>query len=171
LEIAMFKFWKNAAFCGLAVLLSCSVTILAQDVTITVKKGSETSIEVAKSRADELAENEKAETPFAGVRSAVDVAILLDTSNSMDGLIDQARSQLWTIVQQFARAEKEGKTPELRVTIFEYGNSGLPASEGYIRQVVQLTDDLDKVSEALFALKTNGGDRGSVEATGLVGQR
>ncbi len=165
----MFKFWKNAAFCGLAVLLSCSVTILAQDVTITVKKGSETSIEVAKSRADELAENEKAETPFAGVRSAVDVAILLDTSNSMDGLIDQARSQLWTIVQQFARAEKEGKTPELRVTIFEYGNSGLPASEGYIRQVVQLTDDLDKVSEALFALKTNGGDEycGTVIAEAL----
>ena len=96
--------------------------------------------------------------PFKGVRPAVDVAILLDTSNSMDGLIDQAKTQLWTIVQQFARAEKNGKTPRLRVSVFEYGNSGLPASEGYIRQVVQLTDDLDKVSEALFSLKTNGGD-------------
>jgi hypothetical protein len=34
----------------------------------------------------------------------------------------------------------------------------LPASEGYIRQVVPLTDDLDKLSAALFALTTSGGD-------------
>lgn len=96
--------------------------------------------------------------PFEGQRAAVDVTILLDTSNSMDGLISQAKSQLWTIVQQFAKAEKNGQTPSLRVALFEYGNTRLPASEGYIRQVVPLTDDLDKLSEALFALSTNGGD-------------
>jgi hypothetical protein len=76
----------------------------------------------------------------------------------MDGLIHQAKAQLWTIVQQFAKAKKQGRTPVLRVALFEYGNLGLPASEGYIRQVVPLTDDLDKLSEALFALSTNGGD-------------
>ena len=120
----------------------------AQDVTITIKSDEKAEVEV----------KPDLDPPFKGVRPAVDVAILLDTSNSMDGLIDQAKTQLWTIVQQFARAEKNGKTPSLRVSVFEYGNSGLPASEGYIRQVVQLTDDLDKVSEALFSLKTNGGD-------------
>ncbi len=96
--------------------------------------------------------------PFVGVRPAVDVAILLDTSNSMDGLIRQAKNQLWTIVQQFARAKREGKTPHLRVSLFEYGNTNLPASEGYLRQVLPLTDDLDALSEALFALTTSGGD-------------
>ena len=96
--------------------------------------------------------------PFNGKRASVDVAILLDTSNSMDGLISQAKSQLWNIVQQFAEAKKSGQTPVLRVSVFEYGNTRLPASEGYIRQVVGLTDDLDKVSEALFSLTTNGGD-------------
>jgi hypothetical protein len=96
--------------------------------------------------------------PFEGKRASVDVAILLDTSNSMDGLISQAKSQLWAIIQQFAKAEKNGQTPSLRVSLFEYGNTGLPASEGYIRQVVPLTDDLDKLSAALFALTTNGGD-------------
>lgn len=99
-----------------------------------------------------------AKPPFTGTRAAVDVAILLDTSNSMDGLISQAKSQLWTIVGQFAKAQKNGQTPLLRVALFEYGNSGLPAAEGYIRQVVPLTDDLDRLSEALFALRTNGGD-------------
>lgn len=91
-------------------------------------------------------------------RPAVDIAILLDTSNSMDGLIDQAKSQLWTIINEFAAAKRHGLTPSLRVALFEYGNTSLPASEGYIRQVVPLTDDLDVLSEALFALTTNGGD-------------
>ncbi len=98
------------------------------------------------------------EPPFHGDRSSVDVAILLDTSNSMDGLIRQAKQQLWMIVQQFAEAQKDGQTPSLRVALFEYGNTALPASEGYIRQAVPLTDDLDSVSEALFSLKTDGGD-------------
>ncbi len=116
-------------------------------VVITVEKGTPT-VRVPSTT----------KPPFRGQRPTVDVAILLDTSNSMDGLINQAKSQLWTIVQQFANAKKVGQTPLLRVALFEYGNLGLPASEGYIRQVVPLTDDLDKLSEALFALKTNGGD-------------
>lgn len=102
--------------------------------------------------------SETTKPPFTGKRASVDVAILLDTSNSMDGLISQAKSQLWTIVQQFAKAKKEGQTPILRVALFEYGNTRLPASEGYIRQVVPLTDDLDKLSESLFGLTTSGGD-------------
>ena len=118
----------------------------AQGVTITIEKDKDNKSE------------SKKKAPFSGTRPSVDVAILLDTSNSMDGLIGQAKSQLWNIVQEFAKAKKRGKTPLLRVAVFEYGNSGLPASEGYIRQVVQLTDNLDKVSEALFALRTNGGD-------------
>ena len=88
----------------------------------------------------------------------VEVAILLDTSNSMDGLINQARQQLWQIVLRLAEAEKKGRKPQLRVSVLEYGNTNLPATENYIRQVVPLTDDLDKVSEALFALTTRGGD-------------
>lgn len=87
----------------------------------------------------------------------VQIAILLDTSNSMDGLIAQAKTQLWKIVNEFITAKRDGKTPELWVGLYEYGNNGLPAKEGYIRMVVPLTADLDKVSEELFALKTNGG--------------
>jgi hypothetical protein len=115
----------------------------AQDVNITITTPEQPS---------------ESKPPFRGTRPAVDVAILLDTSNSMDGLIAQAKSQLWKIVQQFAAAKQQGRTPILRVAVFEYGNTNLPASEGYIRQVVQLTDDMDKVSAALFELTTNGGD-------------
>ncbi len=88
----------------------------------------------------------------------IQVAILLDTSGSMDGLIDQTRNQLWQMVNEFATAKHQGKTPILEVAVFEYGNSGLSAQSGYIRQVTGLTRELDRVSEALFSLTTNGGD-------------
>lgn len=96
----------------------------------------------------------------AGVSFAeekVQLAILLDTSNSMDGLIGQAKSQLWKVVNELARSKRNGVHPSLEVALFEYGNDGLPESEGYIRQVSNLTTDLDRISEQLFKLSTNGG--------------
>lgn len=88
----------------------------------------------------------------------IQVALLLDTSNSMDGLIDQAKSQLWKMVNKLATAKRKGETPKIELALYEYGNDGLAAAEGYIRQVSALTSDLDFVSEQLFGLKTNGGN-------------
>ncbi|MBE0536926.1 MAG: VWA domain-containing protein [Phycisphaerae bacterium] len=88
----------------------------------------------------------------------VQMAILLDTSGSMSGLIDQARTEVWAIVNQFITATRDGKAPDLQVALYEYGKSALPAEKGYIRQIVPFTHDLDKISEELFALKTNGGE-------------
>lgn len=96
--------------------------------------------------------------PDAASSPLIQVAILLDTSNSMDGLIDQAKAQLWMIVNRFAKAQRDGLDPNFQIALFEYGNTSLPAEEGYIRQVVSFTSDLDSVSAELFALTTNGGD-------------
>jgi len=87
----------------------------------------------------------------------IQLAILLDTSGSMDGLINQTRDQLWQVVNQFANSTKDGKTPKLEVAVFEYGNDRLSAESGYIRKVTDLTTELDGVSESLFSLTTNGG--------------
>ena len=87
----------------------------------------------------------------------IQMAILLDTSGSMSGLINQTRDQLWQVVNRFASSSKDGMTPRLEVAVFEYGNSGLPANSGYVRKVTDLTTELDAVSEALFSLTTNGG--------------
>ncbi len=87
----------------------------------------------------------------------IQIAILLDTSGSMRGLIGQAKEQLWTIVNEFVTMKRNGKVPELHVALYEYGKSSIPASEGYLRMILPLTTDLDKVSEELFALTTNGG--------------
>ena len=103
-------------------------------------------------------ENNIVEVPIAPKKPLVQMAILLDTSGSMSGLIDQARIELWAIVNEFIFAKRNGIEPELQVALYEYGKSSLVREEGYIRQIVPFTTDLDKISEELFALKTNGGD-------------
>ena len=88
----------------------------------------------------------------------IQIAILLDASNSMDGLIEQAKTQLWKIVNELALAKRGGKTPRIEVAFYEYGKSSLASSTGYIRQIVPLSSDLDRISDELFKLTTNGGD-------------
>lgn len=100
----------------------------------------------------------KAEPRFKTKKPLVQVAILLDTSNSMDGLINQAKSQLWRIVNEFNHSRQDGEVPEVQVALFEYGNNGLSAPAGWIRKVSDFTTDLDLISEKLFALRTNGGE-------------
>jgi hypothetical protein len=90
--------------------------------------------------------------------NSIQLAILLDTSGSMDGLIDQAKSQLWKIVNELATTKKNGKPVELYVALYEYGKQSIPADEGYLRNILPFTQDLDKVSDELFKLQTNGGE-------------
>ncbi len=94
----------------------------------------------------------------AEVQPKIQIAILLDTSSSMDGLINQTREQLWKIVNTFATAKRDGKKAKIELALYEYGNDGLSSESNYIRQVSPLTTNLDKVSEQLFQLKTNGGE-------------
>jgi hypothetical protein len=84
----------------------------------------------------------------------VDLVIALDTSSSMDGLIDSARAKLWDVVNLLAHAKPQ---PQLRVGIISYGNDGYDARAGWVRKDAELTTNLDDVYEKLFALRTNGG--------------
>ncbi|MFD2100844.1 VWA domain-containing protein [Flagellimonas iocasae] len=102
----------------------------------------------------------------------VKIALLLDTSNSMDGLINQAKAQLWDIVNEFTHAKcgnDRSSRPSLQIALYEYGNDNLSSNEGYIRQVIGFSDDLDEISEKLFSLTTNGGEEycGEVIQTSL----
>ena len=102
--------------------------------------------------------------------NTVKIALLLDTSNSMDGLINQAKAQLWDIVNKFTHAKcSNDSRPNLQIALYQYGNDELAAREGYIQQVLGFSDDLDEISEKLFSLTTNGGEEfcGEVIQTSL----
>ncbi len=90
-------------------------------------------------------------------KTTIKVALLLDTSNSMDGLIDQAKAQLWKIINELSYAKCEHETPNLEIALYEYGNDRLEKSDGFVRQVINFSSDLDEISEKLFSLTTNGG--------------
>jgi hypothetical protein len=89
--------------------------------------------------------------------NSIQLALLLDTSNSMDGLIDQAKSQLWKIVNELAKTKKDRHPVDLYVALYEYGKDAIPAQEGHLRNIVPFTQDLDRISDELFKLRTNGG--------------
>jgi hypothetical protein len=66
----------------------------------------------------------------------IQLAIVLDTSSSMDGLIEQAKSQLWKIINTFIAAKQDGRAPYVEVALYEYGNDGLAEAKS-LNQVEQ----------------------------------
>ncbi|HRH36988.1 MAG TPA: hypothetical protein PK760_01500 [Flavobacteriales bacterium] len=101
----------------------------------------------------------------------IQLGLLLDTSNSMDGLIEQAKGQLWNIVNKLSDARCGEMRPTVEVALYEYGNDGLSARGNYIRRVLAFTTNMDEVSKELFALRTNGGNEycGAVIGSSLDG--
>jgi hypothetical protein len=91
----------------------------------------------------------------------IDLAICLDTSGSMEPLIDAARVALWDIAGEIAQAEP---TPRLRVALLTYGVKSA-GRNGWVRMETELTEDLDLVAERLFALRS---EKGGVEYVGRV---
>ncbi len=87
-------------------------------------------------------------------RRDIDLAICLDTSGSMRGLLDSARQSIWAIANDLALAKP---MPNLRIALLTFGNDGHQAENGWVRVDTGFTQDLDLVSQKLFALTTNGG--------------
>jgi hypothetical protein len=99
------------------------------------------------------------ETSSPPTDQKIQVAILLDVSNSMDGLIDQAKAQLWTMVNTLGRVHCDNKAnPKIEIALYEYGSPRNDERNGYIKQINNFITDLDSLSENLFALTTDGGD-------------
>lgn len=104
-----------------------------------------------------ISRSTKARLPVNAVPK-IQVAILLDVSGSMDGLIEQAKAQLWNMVSVMGRAQCNKVTPQIEIALYEYGRTTNSKSEGYVKQVSAFTNDLDLLSKDLFSLTTNGGD-------------
>ena len=65
-----------------------------------------------------VAVNSKPETTAVSTADTkIQVALLLDTSSSMNGLIEQAKSRLWNIVNTLTTLKYEGKNPEIQISL------------------------------------------------------
>jgi hypothetical protein len=110
------------------------------------------------------------QSPKPPAPKKVQVAVLLDVSNSMDGLIEQAKAQLWNMVSVLGKATCNDVAPTVELALYEYGRPTNDARSGFVKQINYFTRDLDEVSRNLFKLTTNGGDEycGHVMYTSLT---
>lgn len=84
---------------------------------------------------------------------AIDVVIALDTSGSMQPLLDAARLKLWEIINDLAGAEP---TPHVRVAFLTYGHVMRRPEDTWVKVWTPFTDNLDLLSQRLFEAKIGG---------------
>src|SRR5262249_30571640 len=76
----------------------------------------------------------------------VEVVFCLDTTGSMQGLIDAAKAKIWSICNQIAGGQP---TPDLKIGLVAYRDRG----DEYITKIFDLTDNLDAMYGNLMALR------------------
>ena len=87
----------------------------------------------------------------------IQLVILFDTSSSMDGLLNQAKSRLWEIVNESGSLRYNDEIPTLEIAMYDYGNTSIQNNR-FVRKQLDFSSDLDLVSQKLFGLNTSGGD-------------
>lgn len=97
----------------------------------------------------------------------IQLVICLDTSGSMEGLINQARTRLWSVISTLDGARMKGERPRLEVAIMQYGSTRQSSAEGFMGVVLPFTSDLDRISEVLYSLQISG----SAEYCGMAVER
>ncbi len=91
--------------------------------------------------------------PVTQAKPRIDVAFVLDTTGSMGGLIEGAKSKIWSIANEMIRATP---TPEIRIGLVAYRDRG----DAYVTQLHDLSADIDAVYGRLRGFQADGGGDG-----------
>lgn len=89
------------------------------------------------------------------VDSDIQMALILDTSSSMDGLILQAREQILEIVADLQRSET-GEQKTIALALYRYGTDKVSSDDGFTECLVPLTTDYNHIVSALDRLQAGG---------------
>ena len=80
----------------------------------------------------------------------LEMVFVLDTTGSMNGLLEGAKQKIWGIVNQVMQ---ESETATVRIGLVAYRDRG----DEYLTQVQPLTEDLDKIYTTLMTYNAEGG--------------
>jgi Mg-chelatase subunit ChlD len=83
----------------------------------------------------------------------IDVVFVLDTTGSMEGLIQAAKEKIWSIASTMASAQQ---APRIRMGLVAYRDRG----DSYVTEIVDLSEDLDSMYARLMDLQADGGGDG-----------
>lgn len=88
----------------------------------------------------------------------VEIGVLLDTSGSMQGLINQVRDGLWSTINSFGTIKKNGEVADLKLALYEFGSGVVDEEARFIQQLAPLTTDHTLIAEKLFQTKAQGSE-------------
>lgn len=94
----------------------------------------------------------KAETDTATIQ----LALILDNSSSMNGLINQTQGQLWNLVNLLSLYKKNDVRPKIEFALIVYGDG--------TKVLSKFTTNIDQISEKLFNIPIEGGEEYCAEA-------
>jgi Mg-chelatase subunit ChlD len=83
-------------------------------------------------------------------KKTLEMVFVLDTTGSMGGLIEGAKTKIWSIVNDVMQRKDR---PNVKIGLVAYRDNG----DAYVTQVTPLTDDLDKIYSTLMDFKAQGG--------------
>jgi Mg-chelatase subunit ChlD len=86
-------------------------------------------------------------------RPKIEIVFAIDTTGSMGGLIQAAKTKVWSLVNQIGTGKP---TPDIRVGLIAYRDRG----DDYVTKVIDLTADLDAMYTKLMAFAADGGGDG-----------
>ncbi|MEL6806117.1 MAG: vWA domain-containing protein, partial [Bacteroidota bacterium] len=86
----------------------------------------------------------------------IQIALLLDTSGSMDDLLEHAKTEFWYVVEELMYQYDGQRPPQLEIALYEYGNKRIGKGQDYVRHVVPLTSELDWIADELWRLDSRG---------------
>ena len=92
----------------------------------------------------------------------VQMALLLDISGSMNGLISQTQGQLWNLVNEMSNYKKGGIPTQIELAVIAYGNGTI--ENRYTEVLSEFTTEIDIISEKLFGINTYGGNEWCADA-------
>ncbi|MEJ2037428.1 MAG: VWA domain-containing protein [Desulfosarcinaceae bacterium] len=96
------------------------------------------------------AESPPARHPGKPQPALVEVVFVLDTTGSMNDLIDAAKTKIWSIANTLASADP---SPEIRMGLVGYRDRG----DAYVTALTPLSQDLDAVYADLMKFRADGG--------------
>lgn len=86
-------------------------------------------------------------------RPQIEVVFVLDTTGSMEGLIEAAKEKIWSIASTMASAQP---APLIRIGLVAYRDRG----DQYVTRVMDLSENLDSVYTSLMDFRADGGGDG-----------
>ena len=83
-------------------------------------------------------------------KASLELVFVIDTTGSMGGLIEGAKSKVWSIVNEVLKSQSH---PKVKVGLVAYRDLG----DTYVTKVEPLSSDLDKIYSTLMSYTADGG--------------